>query len=111
MVAALVLAAWSSVVPVGDLEALVTGIETRDLHAATRACERDFDRYFQDIRWNLRCANAYALAGNDERAEFHRYVHGGLVRSVLVSGDGESRDVWFNIDPIFRWLRRDREAP
>jgi len=84
-------------VPSGDLYASVDVSSGTDGEAALSAVRQRLESNYVDIQAHLLAASVYGRIGEIERAKYH-YVFGErLVRSILESGDGRTRQTAFTV--------------
>jgi len=69
--------------------------------AATKAGQKLLSKGFPNIEVHAICAQAYEAIGNSERAKFHHDVTTGLIRSIISTGDGKTKETAFEVIGTF----------
>jgi len=80
-----------------DVVAMRRAIGEKSFDKAAKAAEKLIQAGFTNIDAHVVCSKAYAALGNPEKANFHRDVAGGLIRSIFKSGDGKSKETAFEV--------------
>lgn len=80
-----------------DLAALGRAEAEHQYDKAVVIAESMIDQGFVNIEVHASCANAYAKLNKPELAKFHRDVTTALMRSILNSGDGKSKETAFEV--------------
>jgi hypothetical protein len=77
-----------------DLMTMRRAIGENSFDKAAKAAEKLIQAGFTNIEAHVVCSQAYAGLGNPEKANFHRDVARGLIRSIFKTGDGKSKETW-----------------
>lgn len=72
-------------------------IAAKDFEHAKETCIAGLGLYLLDIKWNLRCADAYSGLGDESGADLHNFLVTGLIRSIRNSGDGTTPAKAFDV--------------
>ena len=79
------------------IPALETELEAKRFSDATNRCNSTAHVYQLDLKWNLRCEEAYEGVGDAETAAFHDFMVGGLVKSIMNSGNGKTPETAYEV--------------
>jgi len=80
-----------------DVVAMRRAIGEKSFDKAAKAAEKLIQTGFTNIEAHVVCSRAYAGLGNPEKANFHRDIAGGLIRSIFKTGDGKSKGTAFEV--------------
>lgn len=74
-------------------------IALRDKHyaKAIEEAEKVLNSKYVDINAHLVSAAAYKEKGNAEKEKFHRYVAEGLIKSILNTGNGKTKETAYTV--------------
>jgi hypothetical protein len=75
-------------------------LEAEDFPKAVQLCEQHYAEYWIQVRWNMRCEDAYIGLGKPEKATAFESVYTGLAHSIMDSGDGSSPESAFHVISI-----------
>jgi hypothetical protein len=78
-----------------DLAAMSRAEAGHQFDRAVAIAERMIDQGFVNVEARASCSSAYAKLNKPELAQFHRDVTAALMRSILKSGDGRSKETAF----------------
>jgi hypothetical protein len=79
----------------GDQRSLSEATGQTDGETAMKAIDRTLESNYLDIRAHISAASVYRGMGDAERATYHGRFAGGLLQSVLRSGDGRTPETAF----------------
>ena len=74
---------------------MFSAYRSKDYGKAIEYAEKILNGSYVDINAHLVAAAAYKEKKNAEKERFHRYVAEGLIKSILNSGNGKSRETAF----------------
>jgi hypothetical protein len=83
--------------PRGDLGAPADVVRGMDEEAATEAVRQTLESNYLDIEAHLVAALMHRRLDETEKAEYHSHFAERLLRSILESGDGRSRQTAFKV--------------
>jgi uncharacterized protein DUF4919 len=83
--------------PVDDMTAMQRAMHDNKYDKAVIIGEDLIDRGFVNIAAHGACAKAYDALHEIEKAKFHRSVTSALIRSIMISGDGKSKESAFEV--------------
>jgi hypothetical protein len=84
----------------GDSESVVAmrrASQSRDYQNAARIAERLIADGFPNIEAHAVCAAAYKELGQPDKAAFHHAVVSRLIRSIMSTGDGKTKETAFEV--------------
>jgi len=77
--------------------AMFEAFNKKQYDKAIKEAEKVLKEYYLDIDAHIICQLGFAETGERERAEYHKFVSQGLVRSIMDSGDGESEATAYKV--------------
>jgi Domain of unknown function (DUF4919) len=80
-----------------DLIAMRRASQSHDYKQAAKIAEKLIAEGFPNIEAHAICAAAYAALNDPEKAKFHQTVTSGLIRSIMATGDGKSKESAFEV--------------
>jgi hypothetical protein len=80
-----------------DLIAVRRASQSHDYKEAARIAEKLIAEGFPNIEAHAICADAYAALSDPEKAKFHQTIASGLIRSIMATGDGKSKESAFEV--------------
>jgi len=79
------------------IEKLEGHLAAGEYDKACTICGETGDRYLIDLKWNLRCAEAFGGKGDEDRQRIHDNLVHGLIKSIMDSGDGASMETAYKV--------------
>ncbi len=80
-----------------DVVAMNRAMQQKEYSNAVEIAEKLISRGFPNIEAHAICAQAYRELNNPEKSKFHQDVTSGLIRSILRSGDGKTKQTSFEV--------------
>jgi hypothetical protein len=80
-----------------DLIAMRRAIQSRNYKEAAKIGEKLIADGFPNIEAHAICADAYRALNDPEKAKFHQTITSGLIRSIMITGDGKSKESAFEV--------------
>lgn len=80
-----------------DLIAMRRASQTGDHKAAIQVAEKLIAAGFPNVEAHAICAEAYKALQQPEKAKFHHDVTSALIRSILSTGDGKTKETAFEV--------------
>lgn len=80
-----------------DLIAMRRASQSHDYKEAAKIGEKLIADGFPNIEAHAICADAYEALNDPEKAKFHQAVTSGLIRSIMTTGDGKSKESAFEV--------------
>lgn len=90
----------SSCDPAGDSKNIVAmrrAVLEKQYEKAVKTAEELIKKGFVNIEAHAICSQAYAALENREKAKFHHDVTSALIRSILSTGDGKTKETAFEV--------------
>ena len=81
--------------------AIREAMRAKEYEGAAKAAEQLIANGFPNIQAHAACSEAYTALGNSEKAKFHHDVTSALIRSILDSGDGKTKETAFEVIGTF----------
>ena len=78
-------------------QAMFSALREKKHGKAIEYAEKVLKGKYVDINAHLVASTAYKEKGDAEKEKFHRYVAEGLIKSILSSGDGRSKETAFTV--------------
>jgi hypothetical protein len=94
--------------PGGDIKdrlSIHRSIQTKDFGKALKTAQTMIEHGFVNIDAHLVCSQAYEALNNADRAKFHHEVAASLIRSILATGDGKTKETAFEVIGAFEEFR------
>ncbi|MBS1913912.1 MAG: DUF4919 domain-containing protein [Bacteroidetes bacterium] len=76
---------------------ILDALQDRDMKRTYRLALEAIDRNYLDVRAHILASIAAHKLGNDSAWKHHRFVFGGIIRSILGSGDGETPETAYEV--------------
>jgi hypothetical protein len=80
-----------------DVVAMRRAVQEKQYDKAVKAAEGLIQKGFVNIEAHAICSDAYAALENREKAKFHHDVTSALIRSILSTGDGKTKETAFEV--------------
>jgi hypothetical protein len=80
-----------------DLIAMRRASQAHAYKEAAKIGEKLIAEGFPNIEAHAICADAYTALNDPEKAKFHQAVTSGLIRSIMTTGDGKSKESAFEV--------------
>jgi len=90
----------SSCDPTGDSKDMIAmrrAAHEKQYDKAVKTAEELIQKGFVNIEAHAICSEAYAALENHEKAKFHHEVTSALIRSILSTGDGKTKETAFEV--------------
>lgn len=84
-----------------DLIAMRRAIQAKEYETAQKAAERLIEHGFVNIEAHVVCAQAYSALNDSENAKLHHDIAAGLIRSILNTGNGKTKETAFEVIGTF----------
>src|SRR5579871_2631591 len=78
-----------------DLVAMRKASQAKDYKKAAKLAEKSIERGFPNIEAHATAAEAYKALKETDKAEFHHAITGALIRSIMKTGDGKTKETAF----------------
>ncbi len=80
-----------------DLVAMRKASQAKDYKKAAKLAEKSIERGFPNIEAHATAAEAYKALKETDKAEFHHAITGALIRSIMKTGDGKTKETAFEV--------------
>jgi len=80
-----------------DVLAMRSAIRQKEFAQAAKLAERLIEQGFINIDAHITCTEAYTELGETAKADAHREIARALIRSIMKSGDGKSKETAFEV--------------
>jgi hypothetical protein len=84
-----------------DLVSMRRSIQAKEYGNALKTAEAMIGRGFVNIEAHMICSQAYEAKNNSEKAKFHHDIAMSLIRSILATGDGKTKETAFEVIGTF----------
>jgi len=76
-------------------------MQSKEYKEAAKAAETLIDHGFVNIEAHAICSRAYEALNNSDKATFHHDIAASLIRSILTTGDGKTKETAFEVIGTF----------
>jgi hypothetical protein len=84
-----------------DLISMQRSTQAKDYRKALKTAETLIEHGFVNIQAHVAAAQAYEALHNPEKARFHHDIAASLIRSILATGDGKTKETAFEVIGTF----------
>ena len=80
-----------------DVASMHRAMQEKHYDTAAKIAQKLIAKGFVNIDAHAVCSQAYAASNNPEKAKFHKDVTSALIRSILATGDGKTKETAFEV--------------
>jgi hypothetical protein len=84
-----------------DLISMQRSLQSKDYRKAVKTAEALIEHGYVNIQAQVVCSQAYGALNNPEKAKFHHDVAASLIRSIMATGDGKTKETAFEVIGTF----------
>ncbi len=80
-----------------DMVSMQRSLQSKNYRRALQTAENLIARGFVNIQAHVVCSQAYEGLNEPEKAKFHHDIAASLIRSILATGDGKTKESGFEV--------------